>query len=263
MSITILFALAVPINSLWAWAPQVQSNYLKEAIRILPWFQFSMCKDYKNHLVEGIVEAEYQFWFSPNAKCKGLASKLRENKLKFVKGWGFQEKDIGTIVKYFHEKLEGLKSSIRKGDKPYAKIMFELGYYLHPINNYLKPPYFHTDNPTKDEMSYHNKCFLLAKDTKTIELNTNNIDTIKELKPWLKMMLIENLKARDEWYQAAKTDKSSFAKYTRLASERNIYNLASIINYVLSDLAPMTPELKKFVYGKINRMFKGGRKPGI
>lgn len=250
-------------NLLLAWAPQIQSNYLKEAIRILPWFQYSMCKDYKNHLIEGIVEAEYQFWFFPSANCQGLASKLKESKLKFVKGWDFQEKDIETIVQYFYGKFEGLKSSIRRGDKPYAEIMFELGYSLHPINNYLKPPYFHTKNPTKEAIYYHNKCFLLAKDTRQIELNTKNIKNITKLKQWLRKMLIENLKIRNEWYNAAETDKNSFEKYTKLASERNIYNLASIINYVLGDLAPMTPEMKKFVYDKINKRFKGMRKPGI
>lgn len=165
-------------NLLLAWAPQVQSNYLKEAIRILPWFQYLMCKDYQ-------------------------------------------------------------------------------------INNCLKPPYLHTTKPTKEEIYYHNQCTRLANNTESIELKTENIDNIENLKSWLEEMLTKNLKLRDEWYKEASIDKSNYKKYTMLASENNIYNLAGIINYVLGDLNPMTPEMKKFVYDKINKKFKGMRKPGI
>lgn len=250
-------------NLLLAWAPQVQSNYLKEAIRILPWFQYLMCKDYQNYLIEGIVEAEYQFWFFHGGNCPGLVENLKENKLKYIKGWNYQEEDIENIAEYFYKKFEGLKSSIRNGDNQYSEIMFKLGYNLHPINNCLKPPYLHTTKPTKEEIYYHNQCTRLANNTESIELKTENIDNIENLKSWLEEMLTKNLKLRNEWYKEASIDKSNYKKYTMLASEKNIYNLAGIINYVLGDLNPMTPEMKKFVYDKINKKFKGMRKPGI
>ena len=258
-----LAPIIVPNNSLLAWSPQVQSNYLKEAIRILPWFQYLMCKDYKDYMIEGIVEAEYEFWFFHGDSCPGLTEKLKENKLKYIKGWDFQKEDTELIVEYFYDKFEGLKISIRNGDKPYAEIMFELGYYLHSINNYLKPPYLHTINPTKEEIYYHNQCTRLANNTELIELKTENIEDITNLKLWLEDMLAKNMEIRNEWYKEASSDKTSFKKFTMLASERNIYNLSSIINYVLSDLNPMTPEMKEFVYDKINMKFKGNRKPGI
>lgn len=185
----IVFIILSLSSSLLAWAPQVQSNYLKEAIRILPWFQYSMCKDYKNYLIEGIVEAEYQFWFIHSGECSGLAKNIQENKLKFIKGYNYEEEDIETVAEYFCEKFEGLKYRIRNGGQRYSQIMFELGYYLHSINNSLKPPYIHAENPTKEEIYYHSQCTRLAQNTAFLELRMDKINTITNLKSWLKNML--------------------------------------------------------------------------
>jgi hypothetical protein len=59
----------------------------------------------------------------------------------------------------------------------------------------------------------------------------------------------------------AESGRSSFKEDTLVACENNIYNLASIIFYVLNDLNPMKPELKNFLYMKVQKKFKGGRKP--
>jgi len=156
--IIFLFNSIITTNLVLAWAPQVQSNYLKEAIRILPWFQYLMCRDYKNYLIEGIVEAEYQFWFMKSGNCSGLVKNLKKNKLRFIIGWNFQEKDIKTAAEFFHKKFEGLKSYVKDGNKRYSEIMFELGYYLHSINNSLKPPYFHKSNSTKHDPHSSGSC---------------------------------------------------------------------------------------------------------
>lgn len=264
-TIFLLLFLLIVCTYNFPWAPQVQTNFLIEAIRILPWYQYLMCKDYKNALIEGIVEAEYQFWFNKSGNCIGLNDNIIKEKMDSIKGWMFQEEDISKAAEFLARKFDDLKSDIRAGNRRYREILFELGYYLHPINNYLKPPYFHKGKPTKEEREYHSNCTRLAQNTEHIDLKTHNVEKISDLKSWLETMLEKDLLIRQEWYEEAETNKKSYDRFTELASRTNIYNLASIIRYVLSDLQPKgsNPEVQDRVLEKIDKLYKGGRKPSI
>lgn len=264
----IMFAMGIlllTMHPLFAWAPQVQTNLLKEAIRILPWCQYLMCRDYNDSLMEGIVEAEYQCWFIHSGNCPGLCSKINRNKFRYTNagptGNEFQEEHIEIAAKYLYDKLEGLKSDIRQGRRPFSAIMFDLGYHLHPVNNYLKPPFWSEDHETQEARIYHSRCTVLARNTESIDLRTENVERIENLRTWLERMLSEDLRISREWYQTALNDKSSAEEYTRLAAERNIYKLASLMNYVLDDLAPGTPEARKRIAETWHEKYQGGRKP--
>lgn len=246
---------------LLAWAPQVQKNFLNEAVRILPWFQYLMCLDYKASLTTGIVEAEYEFWFFHGGNCPGLVKRLKAEKIKYIRGWNFQREDIAVISGFLAEKFNGMKRDIRNGQKRYDEIMFELGYFLHSINNFLKPPYIHEEKLSKGQKRYHAQCTMVARNTDSIDLRTEKIEKIDNLKSWLEKMLEKNIKLRDRWYAEAESGRSSFKEDTLVTCENNIYNLASIIFYVLNNLNPMKPELKNFLYMKVQKKFKGGRKP--
>jgi hypothetical protein len=52
-----------------------------------------------------IVEAEYQFWFFHGGNCPGLVENIKENKLKYIKGWNYQKEDIENIAEYLRLKI--------------------------------------------------------------------------------------------------------------------------------------------------------------
>lgn len=250
---------------LFSWPSSIQTNFLKEAIRILPWKQYLMCKDYLGHLCEGISEAEYQYWFLHSGNCPGLGAKLRENKLQFTRqsasGRNFEENDIEIAANFLFTKFEDLRKDLRDGNRSYGEILFDLGYYLHIINNYNKPPFWSEEGETEEERIYHSKCEQLARNTESIELKTDKIEIIGNMMTWLKSTLAQDIKIRDEWYDVAERDKSSYEQYTYMVCERNIYKLASIIYYVLNDLSPGTLKSQEFIEKNWYKKYQGGRKP--
>ena len=262
LAISIIF---ISESFLFCWPSSIQTNFLKEAIRILPWPQYLMCKDYLDPLCEGISETEYQYWFLHSGNTPGLAARLSKDKLGFTKagatGREFKENDIEIAANFLFGKFEGLRSDIRNGNRSYGEILFDLGYYLHTVNNYVKAPFWSEEGETEEERIYHAKCSNLARNTESIELKTDKIEIIENMHSWLKNTLAQDIKIRDEWYDVAEKDKDSYEQYTHMVCERNIYKLASIIYYVLADLSPGTQKSREFIEKNWNKRFKGGRKP--
>ena len=86
----------------WAgWSHRVHIHYLKEAIRILPYFEYQMCIYYKDHLMEGVVEGEIQYRYRDRGKGPHWLKTTGLKELEYLNGIPIQEKDIETAAQFF------------------------------------------------------------------------------------------------------------------------------------------------------------------
>lgn len=246
------------VSSLHAgWSHHTHINYIKEAIRILPIFDYEMCVYYKNHLIEGAVEGEIHYRYIANGTYPSWLPKLSTDEIQFLNGIPINEHNVTGATGFFTERFETLRKDIELLEKSYANIFFELGYYLHSINNTLIPEYHGGKCPWQQ----------VASNTDSFDINTSQVEKIVDLREWLEKTFRENLRIRGEWTKSAESeDKDGFIKIAQKAHERNIYNTASLIQYVLNDcFGPADPGVRKKVAAIHDKKMNtnGGRKPGI
>ncbi len=252
------FILSFATSKIFAgWAHYTHINYIKEAVRILPHFDYEMCLYYKDHLIEGAVEGEIHYKFITAGKYPLWMSELTEEEITFLNGIPINDLNVNSAAVFFAKRFESLRENLDLLDKPYSRIMFELGYFLHSINNSLIPEYQGGKSPWQQAGSK----------TDSIDIKTLKIEMISNLEEWLLKTLEENLKLRAEWTKASEDEiKEEFLRIAAKAHERNIYNTASLIEYVLNDtFGPSDERLRKIIAEKHAKHFKsnGGRKPGI
>ena len=256
----LLFALSwmTTADTSWAgWSHRVHINLLKEAIRILPYFEYQMCIYYKNHLMEGVVEGEIQYRYRDRGKGPLWLNTTNKKELEYLNGIPIKEKDIEAAAQFFCERLERCRADIRNSNRRYGDVLFELGYILHSINNVLIPLYEKGHFPEQR----------LAQQTESIDLRTEHIEEITDLKPWLSHMLKEKLRLRAEWSKTAEANvREAFVEHAHRANEKNIYVLAGILRYVLRDcFGPADPEVRKSLGEMHEKQLQadGGRKPWV
>lgn len=252
----LLIHFLIPDLLIAGWSHGVHKNYLEEAIRILPYFDYMMCKYYKVHIIEGAIEGEYHFRYIKKGVYPKWINNVKEEEFKFVNGLSIRKENISEAAEFYFKKFEDIKMRIKNVENRNSEMLFEMGYYLHSITNILKPHSHGTNMPSAE---------LLARNTKNIELRTNQIEKIINLKSWLKKIISEKLDHKSLWTQSAESgDRDSFNRLAMKANEMNIYHLASIINYVFDDcFGPEDPKIRKSIQDRINKQYKGGRKPGI
>lgn len=251
------FFLMGPSSLISGWSHHTHINYLREAIRILPVFDYEMCVYYYNHLAEGAVEGEIHYRYITKGKYPSWLKKLTKDEIKFLNGIPINALSVKDASTFFAKRFEALKNSINSLKKPYSQIFFELGYYLHSINNTLIPEYQGGKCPWQQ----------MGSNTDSIDIKTANIHKISNLNEWLLKTLKKNLAIRSDWTKMAESEnKDGFMKIAKMAHERNIYNTGSIIQYVLNDcFGPADPKVRKKVAAihekKLNS--NDGRKPNF
>lgn len=237
------------------WSHHTHANYIEEAIRILPIFDYEMCVYYNKYLTEGAVEGEIHYRYISNGIYPSWLPELTKDEIQFLNGIPINEQTAKAASDFFATRFEKLKVDMDSLSRSYSQIFFELGYYLHSINNTLIPEYHGGKCPWQQ----------MGSNTESIEIKTANIEKIADLNDWLLTIIKANLRIRSEWTKMAESEnKDEFLKIAQMAHERNIYNTASLIQYVLNDcFGPAAPQVRKKVAEihekKLNS--NGGRKP--
>ena len=257
IKIELAFYFMLMLNSavFGGWDIHTHINTTKEAVRIQPVFEYEMCVYYKDHLLEGVIEGEIHYKYLATGKHPNWISDISENEVPFLNGIPINDQNIDSAAYFFADQLIELKKDISALEKPYGQIMFELGYFLHSINNSLIPEY------------HGGKCHWqeMASNTDSIDIRTSNITKVTDLKGSLIQMFKDNLNLRKEWTQMAEAeDKEGFIQIAQKAHEQNIYHTASLIQYVLDGcLGPAHPEARKHVaaHHEERMAANGGRKP--
>lgn len=254
----LLIVLSICINPTFAgWGYHAHINYLKEAIRILPYYEYQMGIYYKDHLIEGLVEGEIQFKY----RHQGIGPKWlplkRQKELEYLSGLPIQENDVEKTAAFFYGHFERLRSDLVGAERRYSEVLFELGYFLHAINNVLIPLYEKGHFPEQR----------LASNTEEIDLTEAQIDEITDLKSWLHRMLSQKLQIRSQWSETADAgDMDAFIEQAHQANLKNITVMASILHYILHGcLGPADSEVMKEVAQIHESRLKmhRGRKPWI
>lgn len=237
------------------WGPEAHKNLLTEAIRILPIFDYEMCVYYKSPLITGIIEGEIQFKYKDNGVSPNWIELKNPQELVFLNGIHINKKNYDKAADFFANKFSALRNDIINCRRKYSDVLYELGYYLTAINNMLIPLYEKGNFP---EQKY-------AKQTANLILESNEIVKIKNIKYWCKNTFTNFLNLRESWTKSARTDNlDEFKKLSHKANTSQIYALANIISFILSDsFGPGHPDARKHVQ-KIHEKHinvVNGRKP--
>ena len=237
------------------WGQEAHKNLLTEAIRILPVFDYEMCVYYKTPLLTGIVEGEIQFKYKENG-ISPLWLKLKNpEEISYLNGIPVNKKNYKEAAEFFALKFSSLRSDIINCKRKYSDILYELGYYLTAINNILIPLYEKGNFPEQ----------VYAKKTSELFLDSKQIKKITNINLWCINTFENFLSLREKWTNSAKPDNhEEFKSLSHKANSQQIYTLANIISYVLSDsFGPGHPEARKHVQKIHEKHIKvtNGRKP--
>ncbi len=239
------------------WSHKVHKNYLYEAISILPYFEYQMSVYYKTYLIEGIVEGEIHHKFNYKDNGPDWFGDLTHDEHQFLCGVNVNDKNVNDASEFFYKQIENLKNEINNPGRRYSKVLFELGYLLCSINNILIPLY---------EKGHYNEQYYAQNTKSYIELKTNNVEEITDLKGWVRNNFKKKLEMRKEWSVYAENgENNKFNSYCHKANAFNIYTIASIITYVLDGCFGPSEESghREFVRQKHNKKYeiRGDRRP--
>lgn len=216
----------ISIDLIAGWSYRVHLNYLKEAASISDYFDYQFYLSYKYDLEKGFIEGEIQYKYRSKGKVPKWMGEISNDEIKCLQGHDLCQDDVELASEFFYERLYMLKQSIIEMERPYSEIMFELGYYLHSINNILLPIYEGVNYPEQP----------LAANTEKLELDNSKIDDIIDFKSYLKKSIEAKIKMRDTWSEYANNkDREGFIKYADEANKMNIYTIASILRWIASD----------------------------
>ncbi|MCP4901652.1 MAG: hypothetical protein GY906_32210 [bacterium] len=239
------------------WGHKAHSNVIREAVRVLPIFDYEMCLYYKDDLVKGAIEGEIQFKYRAQGKPPLWMKDLTPLEVELLNGIPVTAENLDEATEFFTKRFEELRLDIVLARRQYSEVFFEIGYLLHSMNNILIPLYEKGHFPEQH----------LAAHTQEIKLNPELVAKFQELEPWLKQTITQKLAARKLWSGlAVRGDREGFIEYAKTANSFNIYSNAAIIHYVLGgSFGPADPEVRAEV-GKIHERqldIQRGRKPGV
>jgi hypothetical protein len=252
--VLLVITLLIADPLLAGWSHRTHTNYLQEAVRILPYFDYLMCSYYQDHLLEGAVEGEFHFRLVKKGQRPGWLEGVEESELRFVNGLSVGPEDIEAAATFFSQQFDELRESVVNAERRNADIMFMLGYYLHSLNNTLMPHYQAEGIPSPEYLAQH---------TDSLNLRRDRVEEIQDLRSWLATTIAENLTLANEWTAAARQEnRDEFVSYAMKGNARNIYNAASIISYVLADsFGPEDPAARESIVDIWDRRHGRGRRP--
>jgi hypothetical protein len=257
VSLAAALLVATPLAQLLAgWSHRTHVNYIEEAVRILPYFDYLMCNYYLDHLLEGAVEGEFHFRFVTKGQRPAWLEGVKDTELKLVNGLSVAPEDIEAAATFFSQQFDELREDIVNAERRNADLMFMLGYYLHSLNNTLMPRSEAVGTPSAQYLAQH---------TDSLNLKRDNVEDIEDLRSWLATTIAKNLTLADEWTAAARRgDGDAFVSYAMRGNARNIYNAASIISYVLADtFGPEDPAARQSIVDIWDRRHGRGRRPSM
>lgn len=239
------------------WGHHVHINYVKEAISILPYFEYQMALYYKDDILKGAIEGEIQHKYNYKGITPKWMGEISKEESLFLCGIYVDENNKDVASKFFYQRIENLKKDLNSCNRKYSDVLFELGYLICSINNILVPLY---------EEGHFNEHYYASNTSQAIELKTDSIEKISDIKLWMEKMIDQKLQTRKKWSAFAENnDNSGFVNYGHQANKQNIYVSASIINYVLVGCYGPSEETghRDFVEKKHNKKYsiKGDRRP--
>lgn len=251
----ICLAWSVPCEA--GWGHQAHSNLVREAVRILPIFDYEMCLYYKEDLIKGAIEGEIHFKYRAQGVGPRWMNDLSAAEIEILNGIPVEPENLDDAASFFGSRLEELRLDVVQARRRYSEVFFELGYLLHSMNNILIP--------LNEEGNFPEQ--YLASRTQDIEIRTEKVEFFAELEPWLRAILSEKLSMRQKWSDLARPEtRDEFIAYSARANEFNIYSIAALIHYVLAEsFGPAHPEARAHVAEIHERQLNanGGRKPGV
>lgn len=257
-AICVIILTGIPWNPVYAgWGHHVHINLLYEAVRILPVFDYEMCKYYLTHMTEGAVEGEYHFRYIDKGIKPARLRNVSDQELYLLNGIPVTESNRKDTVTLYSRLFESLKTEIKTVRRENSEILFDLAYLIQSVNNCLIPEY------QGDYMGEH----AYAHGTGDIDIRTHKIEEIADLHAWMEERFTLLLNIRKEWSSAGDVrDTEQFEKIAMHANEFLIYTGAALIHYVLDDcFGPEHPEVREQIAAMHEKRLKagGGRKPGI
>jgi hypothetical protein len=91
----VTLALCVAHTAAAGWSMHAHTNYLQEAIRILPILDYEMCLHYREALLTGIVEGEIQFKYRAEGRYPLWLGRLSSEQVAMLNGLADHKK--GTL----------------------------------------------------------------------------------------------------------------------------------------------------------------------
>lgn len=250
-----LFLFQVPLLR-GGWCHDGHINFIREAIRILPVFDYNFCRHYQHDMVKGVIEGEFHYRYLEADISPNWFENVAEEDLIFLQGCPVDSTNMNEGAVFFTRHLNRLREDLKKLTRRNSEILFDLAGLIQSINNICIPLY-------DGEMGENH----FVKHTEGIVLDTERIERIENLESWLSGKLGHLLAVRYEWSRIGRTgDRESFREYSYKAIEQMIYTSASIIIYVLDNcFGPADPVHRDEVAGHHLRHMKivNGRKPGI
>jgi hypothetical protein len=236
------------------WSPKTHRNYIVEAIRILPYFDYLWCSYYRDDLLKGAIEGEFHFrHYAKGRVPRWMVEEVSTREASLANGYGLTEEKVTPAARFLGLRFEKLRNDLRTASRPNSEIMFDLGYWLHSLVNVVVPRLTGQGMPSPEPY---------ARSTASIDIRQSRIDAFSEPRPWLEKRLRLHLESRNQWEAAQSAE--DFERCAAQVSEDMIYSLASVMAYVLDDsFGPEAEEQRAALQAMQERRLGDGRKPDI